>query len=313
MRDYERFRSILAPVAGVRFVRSQPGSDESKFRPSKASDPVDAELLEGEFCAIQVKDQQFSGFTHFLDGAQWVRPVAYHGLYPILFAHVSAALCERKERELAGPKPEQIRTTEMVLAPAGVLVRDPQVREVEVDKTDPLTKYHDLIGNERGALEKELARGFEDGCLLVDGGIEGIVEDNDPRVIVGLVKSHDTQYFASPERVQTIVDLRAGQRTSAFVRPVQAKNGKIATSFYLKMREDRHAGPFFGLARVEVAATPAMLGRLDEIAAWLLFERAPASLPDPRYDRLVYPIHLVEKFLKSRQPSEAMMSQITRL
>ena len=46
----------------------------------------------------------------------------------------------------------------------------------------------------------------------------------------------------------------------------------------------------------------------DEVSSWLLAERSPLSLPDVRFDRMVYPIRRVEMFLKSRQPSDYALS-----
>lgn len=56
------------------------------------------------------------------------------------------------------------------------------------------------------------------------------------------------------------------------------------------------------LVRVEGPASDATLGRADEISRWLLAERAPLSLPDGRWDRLLYPIRDCEAFLRSRAP-----------
>ena len=45
----------------------------------------------------------------------------------------------------------------------------------------------------------------------------------------------------------------------------------------------------------------------DKISAWLLQETRPVSLPDPRYDRLLYPFRMCEQHLRSRAPSELML------
>jgi hypothetical protein len=55
--------------------------------------------------------------------------------------------------------------------------------------------------------------------------------------------------------------------------------------------------------RVELLPSEHSAELADEVSAWILAERSPLSMPDARYDRLIYPIHAVEKLLKARQPS----------
>jgi hypothetical protein len=55
-----------------------------------------------------------------------------------------------------------------------------------------------------------------------------------------------------------------------------------------------------GLVRVEVAAANGSSETADAISQWLLAERAPLSLPDRRWDRLLYGIYSVEQYLRSR-------------
>jgi hypothetical protein len=69
----------------------------------------------------------------------------------------------------------------------------------------------------------------------------------------------------------------------------------------------------FGLARAEMPAEGRYLEMADEIAGWILTERCPLSLPDPRFDVLLYPIHLVELHLKARQPSDAAIGGLVGL
>jgi hypothetical protein len=40
----------------------------------------------------------------------------------------------------------------------------------------------------------------------------------------------------------------------------------------------------------------------DRISRWLLAETTPLSLPDARWDRLLYPIRDCEEFLRARAP-----------
>ena len=51
--------------------------------------------------------------------------------------------------------------------------------------------------------------------------------------------------------------------------------------------------------RPEPSAVLALAQRAGEISAWMLAERAPIALPDPRWDTLTYGVHACEQFLKA--------------
>ena len=81
----------------------------------------------------------------------------------------------------------------------------------------------------------------------------------------------------------------------------QTRNLTPVRSFYLRLRPHHARDIFWGLVRVEMARShePAMA---DVVAGWLLAETAPLSLPDARWDRLLYPIRDCEQYLRSRAP-----------
>jgi hypothetical protein len=106
------------------------------------------------------------------------------------------------------------------------------------------------------------------------------------------------------------LDLKPGQRTPVFLRERNQQQGKEANSFYLRLFDCSGQSPLFGLIRVEMPSSSTLLARVDEICGWLLAERDPLSLPDSRYDRMLYPIRLVEQHLKARQPSDAAIRAI---
>lgn len=99
--------------------------------------------------------------------------------------------------------------------------------------------------------------------------------------------------------------MRVGQRSSVFLRPADSLQGESVYSFYLRLHAGENTAPLFGIVRIELPATADYVQAAEEIAGWLLHERAPLSLPDARYDKLLYPIRLVEQHLKARQPSTA--------
>jgi hypothetical protein len=243
--------------------------------------------------------------------------VAYNGHYPIYYSVVSAAVLPRVERSVLPPTAD---TYECLRAFYGYKIQHMDEAMELKAKADRLinvgaeanspAEVGDLImtaiSNERDMLERKLSQQFDGEALLVDGGIGRSLNDAaDCRTVVGVVKSHRKQYFVSEERASKVLDMKPGMRTSVFRRE-EGKNESLAPfSFYLKLFDGESEGPFFGLVRVELPPFEAFVDRADEIAGWVLAERAPLSLPDPRYDRMLYPVRLVEQYLKSRLPSEA--------
>jgi hypothetical protein len=72
-------------------------------------------------------------------------------------------------------------------------------------------------------------------------------------------------------------------------------------SWYLRLREPGARGPLFGLLRVEIALEleADLPARADLVSRWLLAERRPVSLPDARWDVMVYGIHACEQYLSA--------------
>src|SRR5438046_8869838 len=60
------------------------------------------------------------------------------------------------------------------------------------------------------------------------------------------------------------------------------------------------------MLRVDARAHPETVARASAISAWLTTERAPLATPDRRWDRLLYPIHDVETYLRARTPRELL-------
>jgi hypothetical protein len=320
-------RQILQGHPGVRICApaSGPEPDLNAISQDDLVPPVDAELVEdADFRLHDVPDAGCSEFTHFLDGAQRHWRAGYLGVLPIRLAHVSAALLERTGRDILAPTAETYRASQEFFMPEGdpelaFKLRNEGFRVQTVAANDDESamavqlKIVKKIEDRRKEHELDLAATFDTGKLLIDGGIGEVGRLLDGPFVVGLVKSHQKQYFRSVKRHQVMLSMRAGQRTSVFVRKGTQRQGKDAYSFYLKMREGQHEPPLFGLARIETPALPEYLDMADQIAGWVLHERCPLSLPDRRFDVLIYPIHLVEEHLKARQPSVAAVRGIIGL
>jgi hypothetical protein len=311
-------RELFEGRSDVRVVAPSPRQDEefAAFASTKDSTAEDAPTVDGEqFQIYDIPLLEQSGFTHFLDGAQKSWRAMYEGMFPIFLAHTSAALLERRERELAPPDDASYRGGLEAFVPSGAdasvkLQGHYDVVSVAVEEgATPLAaqmEIADSISERRDMREDDLARNFRDGVLLVDGALgralRGRVAD---AFVVGLVKSHRKQYFKSRERVAKMLGMKAGQRTSVFLRAASAMREEDVYSFYLRLRDAADADPMFGLVRIEIPKRDEMLEMVDTIAAWILHERVPMSLPDPRYDRMLYPTRLVEQHLKARQPSDS--------
>lgn len=323
--DYNRrvtLRELWKDVPGLRAVAPLSYSHEESFvlsRPEE-SQPEDAELIESTiFEAHSSAKAGGTGFTHFLDGAQKAIRCGYAGMDPIVLAHTSAAIVERSDRQIAAPEEDKYSAALELFATTSVPcplemplhVLPPQEKTTGIANEERLAKE---VSNTREARETALARAFQGECLLMDGGIGKAINDRRPDAfLVGMVKSHQRQYFQSEARIQVILDLKPGERTTVFRRTGSYSREADVASFYLRLREDPHQGPLFGLVRVELPISDSLVARADDIAAWILHERDPLSLPDARFDRMLYPIRLVEKHLKARQPSEAAMRAIVGL
>ena len=283
---------------------------------------MDALPVEGtEFRLIDVPQIEDSGFTHFLDGSQKSKKVLADGFFPIYISHTSAAVLARMDRQVQPPQPGLYFDDFSLYVPAGsaslfggwMKVNPIQATEDDTEMTMK-DKVSRAISNKRESQEIQAANAFLQqggGFLLVDGGIGRILEGNlQATNLVGVVKTHSKQYFKSQSSVQLMCGMRAGQRTSVFKRESDVSQGATVYSFYLKLRESATESPMFGVIRVEMAPTPENIERVDEIAAWILHERDPLSKPDPRHDRMLYPIRLVEMQLKARQPSDAAIAAL---
>ncbi|MFN4032902.1 MAG: hypothetical protein ACK4ME_04675 [Fimbriimonadales bacterium] len=272
-------------------------------------------------------------FTHFIDGIQHSHLLYYQqtpkGLLPVVYGYVAAMVLERRERELH-PVSALTQAQEALFLPlkafdakkfkrAGLTVHD-SLEERELEKTSfntMLVRAGATVARVRDHLERRLALQWIDqqtpgstDWLLVDGSIADLMSALERRQlvqVVGVSKSHRTSYLEINWMLQ-VLNMPAGYRSSVF-RPVRQGQSEVY-SWYLRLRWQQGASPTYGLVRVE---TPVLTSPddtrewADRISAWLLQETRPLSLPDPRYDRLLYPFRMCEQHLRSRAPSEAVM------
>ncbi len=259
-------------------------------------------------------------FASFLDGTQKSRAVAYVAGLPIVHATVAAVVRRRRDRRMVTWAEPVVRSR--LYSPRSLL--PPDVNEAletfdmeVVDTTEGRSGEAALIPHpyavadaavhriqdDREAAERSLADRWclsETDPLLVDGGISGTERAADSPWAVGVVKSHRSIY-AEGEALRVVLTLRRGERSSVF-RITSRKRTAVA-SWYLRLRDPSGRDPMWGLVRIEVAdlskAGEDVTARADEVSRWVLAEVTPLSLPDGRWDKMVYPVYDCEQYLKS--------------
>ncbi len=270
--------------------------------------------LEGSAIAVRpVADGPLEGFVAFLDGIQRSRVLAHAGTVPIVHGAVAAAIRERVDRRprtwsapvvsqaLYAPLAQLDPTVVRALGDR-VPLRDTGVRDDAAVLQHPQEHTaRALTAVQRAREAAELALVGEwvvrgRGPLLVDGGISGSEPGAHSGIVVGVVKSHRTLY-ADAAALPLVLGLREGERTTAV--SLSSPRRHPVASWYLRLRDAGGRGPLFGLVRVEVAVSTDLTSRADLVSRWLLAERAPVSLPDARWDVMVYGVRECEQYLSA--------------
>jgi hypothetical protein len=304
------------------------GFDPTQFRLSSAQllEPSMAAILVGE-CAIA--ENQFS---YFMDGIQRSWMLYYQNFTPVYYGYVAGVIRQRQERILSTwqyevdegiylpfndfdpTELEQLRENQFNLRDTSI--KDTQANsegnqelDSEGEEKQPLAQRDSAvkaISKQRERLEASLAKSWilanrnssDTGWLVIDGSISISQISSEHQNVVGLIKSHNTQYFRFPDQ-EVIFNLKFGERSSLF----QPQGRYPVCSWYLRVRDNSNQDLYFGLIRVEVSLKSQHLA--NQISQWILTERRPLSLPDSRWDKMIYPIRDCEQLLRSREPSRA--------
>ncbi len=282
-------------------------------------------------CAVRADSEPV--VAAFLDGVQRSRVVGHLADSPLVFATVAAVVQERIDRRMVTwttPRVQWLllasRThlgerhwtslEETGLAP--IDVSDPGRNDVPLHPLAVRARALDFVAQERETLERRLAADWcrtESRWLWIDGGISGNLAVDAAAPAFGVVKSHSTLY-GDAAAIRAALRLGVGARSPLFLVQHRARRG--VASWYLRLHTGRGGDPLHGLVRVEVAppstlfapadtsfthpdpvAVDALSARADAISAWMLAERAPLSLPDPRWDTLTYGVYACEQYLKA--------------
>ncbi len=271
-----------------------------------------------------VGDAQVGRFSYFLDGIQCTRAPLYYSMVPVVYAYTAACVRRRDpDGKMCG---HDSSSRESLYFPFGLI--DPtalgtsSIRITDTTPSDSKLEEHpqaiieaarSRISRSREEMEADLASqwlaqhsGGSD-WLLVDGSLSGDYDHYDCPNIVGMIKSHQTQYFDISDQ-RKILSLKPGERSGVFV-PLGRKRREVY-SWYLRMRPNTGQDVYFGLVRVEAAACERTFELVDEISRWILAERAPLSMPDSRWDKMIYPIRDCEQYLRANAPSPIMLESV---
>ena len=297
---------------------------------------ANADLVEGAELQIhpvaQRSDADVPPSVSFLNGIERWSVVAYDGVVQVVNAYVAAAV---RRRDSAG----NLRTTfersrGFAIAPLDRMTPAlRQVLEQSAGDIEPVAgelvehpaRYLEMIEasvrRARARLERELAEEAiadlaPDEWLVIDGLLSRSPSvARHPRA-VGVIKSHGAQ-FLEGRGLERALTLPAGYRTTVFA----VRGGHTRTevySWYLRLWPWEGNDLLYGLLRIEGRAHPDTVARASALSGWLWTERAPLATPATRWDRLLYPLHHVEEYLKARAPRDVelranRMSRLPRL
>ncbi len=288
--------------------------------PTICKEPSPIAEPSGRIDAIPVGAPAAGRFTCFMDGMERQRVVLYYSMVPVLYGYTSAVIRTRGADKRMRTHPMGSASREALYCPRR-LVDLPfgQVDVVDTDDGEVRLEEHPMIlldaarkkvSNIREKLESRVtsdwlaASAGSDDWLLVDGSLAGNYSHYAAPNIVGVIKSHQTQYFPMEEQ-RKILALGVGERSGVFI-PKGRRRAEVY-SWYLRLRPNEGQDVHFGLVRVEAAKCDRTIEMADEISRWLLAERTPVSLPDFRWDRMLYPIRDCEQYLKSLAPTKIML------
>ena len=288
-----------------------------------------ADLVEGTELQAHplAAEAQIPATVSFLNGMERWRVVAYDGVVQIADAYVAAAVRRRDEHGVLHTTAE--RSGAFAVAPLESL--SPSFREIlEQSGADIEPMAGDLVGQPARYLEQvestvrrvraHLERELAEACLHDLGAEEWLVVDGllsrspavarHPRTL-GVIKSHGAQ-FLEGRGLERALTLPAGNRTSVFA----VRGGHTRTevySWYLRLWPWEGNDLLYGLLRIEARAHPETVARASQLSGWLFAERAPLATPATRWDRLLYPLHQVEEYLKALAPRDIRSHRASRL
>ena len=310
---HDAVRYLAHRMPGVATVTTTAPSLERSEGIHESPRVIDAQVVESATTARRVDGPVTATFAAFLDGVQESRVVNILRGVPVVWGRVAAAVRRRIDRRLRtwGTPVVECR----LYAPLSLLddtsrsflADTPIVDTSRVDEDAAVSRHptHVIeqalhaVQRDRERAERVLA---ERWCqtvgepLLVDGSISASDIVARHTCAVGVIKTH-RQLYASGDMMDVILGLAAGERTP--VVRIAPRNRTPVHSWYLRLRDGAPHDALWGIVRVEVAESSGPTTRADDVSRWVLAERAPLALPDFRWDRMAYPVHECEEFLRA--------------
>jgi hypothetical protein len=277
--------------------------------------------------ALRVFEPPTPGFEAFLDGTQESKVVHYCDGVPIVYGRVAAVVRQRVLRRMVTWKRPAIAGRLYIprdLVPASVWRAVVERGFDPVNTTDAAAgqsgadwasaephpfivaqRALDAVKRDRDRAERQLAEEWcvsQSAPLFIDGSIATSNRVAAAPNAIGVIKSHRTLYV-SGAAMRVVQSLPLNHRSS--VLRVDAYHRTSVASWYLRVRDCSGRDPMWGLLRVEMAfpeggyAQKDIGDRANLISRWILAELMPLSLPDGRWDKMVYGIRDCEEFLRS--------------
>jgi hypothetical protein len=275
--------------------------EEASIKPGRL---VEGTRLEG----IPVGDaESWPEPLAYLDGVQRSEIVGYVGTSPIIVAEISAAVRERRRRQLhtvveewrhlAVGRPHALAAAGPAL---GNLDHVPLPDEEPVHPARDLARAARAVDQRRGALELAVGNRYRDLCdgwLVVDGPLTESPRWAADTRMVGVCRTHSVLPFVGPD-LDRYLRLPAGHRSSIY--EPGTRNLAPIRAWALRLWPWEGKDLLHGLVRIEVAPTQGSSESANQISRWLMAERVPVTAPDRRWDCLLYGIHSVEQYLRAR-------------
>jgi Ethanolamine utilization protein EutJ (predicted chaperonin) len=301
---------------------------ETTATPPEPPRVVSSDVIESTTVrALRVFDPPTPGFEAFLDGTQESKVVHYCDGIPIVYGRVAAVVRQRVLRRMVTWKRPACSgrlyiPRDLVPATLWKAVVDRGYDPVNTTDTaagqsgadwassDPhpfvvAQRALDAVKRDRDRAERQLAEEWcvsQSAPLFIDGSIATSNRVAAAPNAIGVIKSHRTLYV-SGAAMRVVQSLPLYHRSS--VLRVDAYHRMAVASWYLRVRDCAGRDPMWGLLRVEMAfpdggyAQKDLADRANLISRWILAELMPLSLPDSRWDKMVYGIRDCEEFLRS--------------
>jgi hypothetical protein len=263
---------------------------EEELNPDAQDDlTLQAEPLESMNSVYDVpydcsRDSNCSEFRFFEDGRQRTIQIGYIRatypdnlvLIPIHFFIVAAVILERQDRKLRlwrGPLMKQGIFLAKSLIPNQSVLKEFEnsglsVVDTESGEGGAPADYYDMrrralrrAKDLRLSVEQELIGQWRqdptaaDNFLVVDGTLMNMRDERNVERCIGVSKSFGSRYFEIAKHNQ-IMQMKAYQRswTFRFHEPDEdlRKGVRERASWYLRLQDQRHADPEFGIVRMEI-------------------------------------------------------------